>query len=382
MAMASAPILPEELIMEILSWLSVKSLMRFRCVSKTWNSLISDPYFVKSHLGRSSRNTQVMLRLKDLNDAAFTWLSFCSIHCLFQNPASTFHDNRQYRFDPFNFFMGSCNGLLCLHDSLPIDDCEEHRVHFWNPATRILSESSPCLRLHSDFPRTHSCYMKFGFGYDDRSDTYKVVAIILDIRIRQMNVMVYGMGDTCWKNILTCPSFFTFQQLGYHLNATVNWLGISFQGGKCGTSANNEILEILSYDLRTDTFRYLPVPDCIFEPPYFEPYLGVLNGCLCVSFDHKRTNFVALQLKEVRDETSWVRLLNVSYESLQINRHLYADVVILCIYGDVLLLANYKHWEFILFNLKDNKVERTQSFSNPDYRMLSFEYVPSLLVPG
>ncbi|KAK7347490.1 hypothetical protein VNO80_22021 [Phaseolus coccineus] len=377
--MASAPNLPEELIMEILSWLSVKSLMRFRCVSKTWNSLIFHPYVVKSHLGRSSRNTRVVLKLKDLNDEACTLLSFCSIPRLIQNPASSFDDSRQH---PVKFFIGSCNGLLCLHDSLSIDECEEHWVHFWNPATRILSEPSPCLRLHSHVYRTKSCCMKFGFGYDDRSDTYKVVAIISDTRIRQMKVMVYGMGDTCWKNILTCPSFFTFQQVGYYLSATVNWLGVSLEGDKCGTSANKEILEILSYDLRTDTCRYLPVPDCIFELPFSEPHLGVLNGCLCVSFDHKRTNFVAFLLKEVRDETSWIRLLNVRYESLQIDGSLHVVVVILCMYGDVLLLANYEDLEFILFNLKDNKVERTPSFSNPDYRILSFDYVPSLILPG
>ncbi|WVY90914.1 hypothetical protein V8G54_036428 [Vigna mungo] len=52
-AISSAEILPNEVIAEILSWLPAKTLIRFRCVSKTWNSLIINSYFVKLHHKRS-----------------------------------------------------------------------------------------------------------------------------------------------------------------------------------------------------------------------------------------------------------------------------------------------------------------------------------------
>ncbi|WVY91561.1 hypothetical protein V8G54_037075 [Vigna mungo] len=52
-AISSAELLSNELITEILSWLPAKSLMRFTCVSKTWNSLIINSYFVKLHHKRS-----------------------------------------------------------------------------------------------------------------------------------------------------------------------------------------------------------------------------------------------------------------------------------------------------------------------------------------
>ncbi|KOM46737.1 hypothetical protein LR48_Vigan07g044100 [Vigna angularis] len=52
-AISSAERLSDELITEILSWLPAKTLMRFRCVSKTWNSLIINSYFMKLHHERS-----------------------------------------------------------------------------------------------------------------------------------------------------------------------------------------------------------------------------------------------------------------------------------------------------------------------------------------
>ncbi|KAK2361906.1 F-box/kelch-repeat protein [Trifolium repens] len=54
-------ILPEYLITEVLSFLPVKCLLRFRCVSMSWNTLILDPAFVKLHLNRSTRNQHFTL---------------------------------------------------------------------------------------------------------------------------------------------------------------------------------------------------------------------------------------------------------------------------------------------------------------------------------
>ncbi|KAL6137101.1 hypothetical protein ACLB2K_062396 [Fragaria x ananassa] len=40
----------EDVVVEILARLPVKTLMRFRCVCTTWRSLIADPHFVKKHM--------------------------------------------------------------------------------------------------------------------------------------------------------------------------------------------------------------------------------------------------------------------------------------------------------------------------------------------
>ena len=45
--------LSDEVLIEILHRLSVKSLIRLRCVSKSWKSLIATPAFIDSHLTHS-----------------------------------------------------------------------------------------------------------------------------------------------------------------------------------------------------------------------------------------------------------------------------------------------------------------------------------------
>ncbi|KAM1758061.1 hypothetical protein ACFX11_007231 [Malus domestica] len=47
---AGNPVLPWDMIVEILSWLPPKSLCRFTSVSKPWKSLVYNPNFVKFHL--------------------------------------------------------------------------------------------------------------------------------------------------------------------------------------------------------------------------------------------------------------------------------------------------------------------------------------------
>ncbi|KAI9201396.1 hypothetical protein LWI28_022902 [Acer negundo] len=55
--------LPLELVDEILWTLPMKSLCRFKCVSKEWLNLISSTHFVKMHLSRTETLGRTRLRL-------------------------------------------------------------------------------------------------------------------------------------------------------------------------------------------------------------------------------------------------------------------------------------------------------------------------------
>ncbi|KAG4926745.1 hypothetical protein GLYMA_19G048000v4 [Glycine max] len=382
MAMAQ---LPQDLIEEILSWLPVKSLMRFRCVSRTWNSLIFQAHFVKLNLQRSSRNTHVLLRcqintvFEDMRD--LPGIAPCSICSLLENPSSTV-DNGCHQLDNRYLFIGSYNGLVWLINLVARGEFSEYRVWFCNLATRIMSEDSPHLCLRSCNYKLWWYQVKCGFGYDDRSDTYKVVLVLSNIKSQNWELRVHRLGDTHWRKVLTCPAFpILGEKCGQPVSGTVNWFAIRKLGFDYEwETVTVDQLVIFSYDLNKETFKYLLMPNGLSQVPR-GPELGVLKGCLCLSHVHQRTHFVVWLMREFGVENSWTQLLNVTLELLQAP----LPCVILkplCISenGDVLLLANYISSKFILYNKKDNRIVYTQDFNN-QVPMSSHDYIQSLVLP-
>ncbi|XP_020972879.1 uncharacterized protein LOC107629816 [Arachis ipaensis] len=127
-AEAEAKVLPLELVEKILLWLPVKSLIRFRCVSKKWLSLVSDSRFAKLHYDTAdaaptNKNTRLLYLSSELPEACCVDLeaSICGDYAL-QLPLSCRHFSLS--------ILGSCRGFILL------------RIHvhgapllLWNPVT-------------------------------------------------------------------------------------------------------------------------------------------------------------------------------------------------------------------------------------------------------
>ncbi|XP_058198409.1 F-box protein At1g11270-like isoform X3 [Rhododendron vialii] len=116
--------LPPEIVADILSRLPVKSLCQLKCVSPFWSSLISSPFFAKTHLKRNppSQKTLVVCDSEDLYSVDFAD----------KNPAA-----KKLRF-PLGPILpqvgqgfGSCNGLLLVYD-------QGYSPFLLNPSTREL----------------------------------------------------------------------------------------------------------------------------------------------------------------------------------------------------------------------------------------------------
>ncbi|XP_074314824.1 F-box protein CPR1-like [Silene latifolia] len=168
--------LPTEIITdEILPKLPAKSLVRFKCVSKSFNTLISSPDFINLHLQQSlssGANRLLILAKEDSSDLySFDIDSSDSNTTAVKIPLpSTLDYWLEYGIVSI---VGSFNGLLCVGLKCDIDEIEEYKQVVINPSTGVFREVP-----YKYTPLFGNEFrVSFGFGYDDINDDYKLVRV-------------------------------------------------------------------------------------------------------------------------------------------------------------------------------------------------------------
>ncbi|XP_052117243.1 F-box/kelch-repeat protein At3g23880 [Arachis duranensis] len=329
----AAVLLCEVVVMEILSWLT-----RLKLVCKSWNSIISDPHFVKLQLHRSPKNA--ILLFTPLDEENKWGLVFSSVESFIQNPSSTL-DAQENRY------------------SLHVND--------W--VVGYISENSPCLRVNM--------LNALGFGYDESSGSYKVLAIIWDSS-GTLITQVYSFGGSSWKRIKSFPAFpFSCQDNGYFIGGTLNWIALRNPHGADYDwyAVTLDMLMLVSFDLKSDTSKQIPLPKGIDEIPGQEPTLGVWGNSLYLLHDYNSTHFIAWQMKEFGDENSWTQLLKISFHHLGVEC-LFPGFVL--VNGNVFMLRGRHDSEAVFYDRRDNSVKRVNISSNTHY-IDAFDYVESLV---
>lgn len=118
---------PFDLVMNILSRLPVKTLLRCRCLSKSFCQLVDSPYFVDLHLSRSTdRNSD--LRFYCISQMMDTIIGPVEADAL--DRATVPHKSFRLR----NFcsgLIGACNGLFAV-ENFRSSSC----IAFVNPSTK------------------------------------------------------------------------------------------------------------------------------------------------------------------------------------------------------------------------------------------------------
>lgn len=161
------------------------------------------------------------------------------------------------------------------------EDSTTFSVRFYNSATRLRSKKSPRIKIGSK--------NVMGFGYDDSSDTYKVVAIRNLKSKRELRVRC--LGDNCWKNVASWSGFpRILGNKGRFVSNTLNWIA--------ELSTTNQYA-VFSFDLRKETYRYLSLPvDVDVDVAFDVPNIGDYMGCLCLSHNFKGAHLAVWQMKE------------------------------------------------------------------------------------
>jgi len=394
-APTSLIVLLDELKVEILSRLPVKTLVQFKCVCKSWKILIShDPSFAKLHLQRSSRNTHLLL--------IPYWGHFdrsvvpIPVSRLLESPSIirdiTIPNDPYYRLRKGIWIVGSCNGLICLYDASWNAAAFYENVWFrlWNPATNALSEKFGYSTNH----------FRYTFGYDISNDTYKVVAFSYD------KVKVFCLTDDVWRNIPTFPIVpfdlyprrlhcHPFVSRGVYVSGTINWLAIRNMTEYEWNDISINQFVIVSLVLATETYRQLLPPSGFVEVPPVEPCVTVLMDCLCFSHRFKGTHFILWRMMEFGVQESWTQFLKISFQDLQIDygisdsleyrSQLFLFPMYLSESNETLIMASNQQGygddenHAILYNWRDKRVEQISSLDNKILWFQIKDYVESVV---
>ncbi|XVF38114.1 hypothetical protein REPUB_Repub20aG0070600 [Reevesia pubescens] len=332
------PILPQEIIVEILSNLPVESLLRFRCVCKSWKSLTIDPFFIKKHLKNVQNDpkfTKKRVLLNTGNDQSQIRLKSCSLNSIYEDPIvnSTEIEFPSKKASYFNWIVGSCNGLICIA-------IRQDTVFLLNPTLR-LSKRLPDL----GFKKRRGCYTVFGFGFDASVDDYKVVRVFCYQSkgfegVYESIVRVYSLRTNYWRRIQDFPFGVPCDEAGMYVDGSLNWA--VFRRQETGFS-----WIIVSLDLAQETYKEVLQPGYVDHAG--EKTLGVLDGCLCLLCNYGRLYADIWVMREYGKRESWAMLVTVQYMP-DPESELFSTPLFVSESGEILLHFGVK---LILYNPKE-----------------------------
>ncbi|XP_060174030.1 F-box/kelch-repeat protein At3g23880-like [Lycium barbarum] len=353
---SSIPILPGELITEILSRLPVKSLLKFRSASKSWLALISSPEFIKNHLSISANNKEYTHHRLILSfpgpRSIYNNLKDCSLGSLLDGSVVEVSElNRPP--GTFWFVMGSVNGLVCLVSGLCISFVnEKKKVVLWNPSIRKYKKLPD---LGTSLSKA-TCVL-FGFGYDEFHDDYKVVGFYYSFgNLSSVEGKIYSLKEDSWRSThYPLPDELRFYGKGMFVNGKLHW---TYRGRK--------IIHIISIDLADEKWEKVE-PPCWGEEDVLILDLVVLGNNLSVIRHGYPRNVNpdtdVWVMKEYGVKESWTKMFTLKYP-------VSSPPFLISNKDEILLMFGKK---FLLYNLKDESV--CPGFGNQLNLCVSIGYV-------
>ncbi|KAK1408161.1 hypothetical protein QVD17_39796 [Tagetes erecta] len=240
--------LPIEIIEEIISRVPVKSILRFRSVSKPWLSIISNnPSFTKLHFTRTTSNhfTALFIAAYDQCNRKRYFLSAARdggliTHLMTLDNARTIGTSQAQHL----------KGLVCFSFTSLYPNCNCSYAYIINPSTRSvfkLPEPDDLLT----YGKVHACYL---FGFDEFTNEHKVVLYIRKHGGSVVEFRIFSMSSYSWRKIdVEPPVGFTWDSLRFDTKSSV-----------CVNSVVHLMLrgsfDVLAIDLRTNKSCVISTP--------------------------------------------------------------------------------------------------------------------------
>lgn len=249
--------LPAELWPEILSKLPVKSLLRFRSVSKSWRTLIDDPNFCRSHLNNFRNNcleTHLFINQYGASEhkcvvrCSKTFKTTLSMDSLdSSNGCTKTLSTSNIRGNSW-FVVCYLDGLVLLRHHAPTLE-----LTLWNPSIR----RARVLHISPTFSEN---YVDLGFGFNPFTKDYKHVRFVPRGENNLDSIEIYTVGIGSWRTI-------QFQDAKgsnwrWTFRHSFAWKSICCQGILYFTprNLNSDAPELVSFDLSSEVFACTSLP--------------------------------------------------------------------------------------------------------------------------
>ncbi|KAG4997018.1 hypothetical protein AAZX31_10G111700 [Glycine max] len=301
--------LPLELIREILLRLPVRSVLRFKCVCKSWLSLISDPQFAISHYDLAAAPShRLLLRtyrfyVESIDIEAPLKNYFSAVHLLLPpssppRPLQLGEHNYHSACIDNHEILGSCKGFIVLYYKRNND------LILWNPSTGF----------HKRFLNfaNELTYLLCGFGYDTSVDDYLLILIDLceskneesedddcklEIAIfsfKTGNWVLFAEIHVSYKNF-----YYDDLRVGSLLNGALHWM-VCYKDRK--------VPVIIAFDLIQRSLLEIPLLDHLTMKKYEAYSLSVMDGCLSVCYSVRGCGMIEIWVMKIyKVQSSWTK---------------------------------------------------------------------------
>ncbi|KAM0024027.1 putative F-box domain-containing protein [Helianthus debilis subsp. tardiflorus] len=287
--------IPTETMEDIFSRLPIKSILRFRSLSKPWLLRLSSPSFTKLHSTRANRT--------------FLFISAHDRSARKQHLLSASHDG-----GPVTHLI-TLDDLSCIIEAQHLNGlvyltCVKRQTQACtfvvNPSTRkIFNVPDPS----SDVKDLYYPRIRYLFGFDESTNEHKIL-MIRDLSQPSREIMIFSMSTYSWRKIHAQPPVgFSWDRLRFNtyqnvcVNSVVHLM-----------LTESESFDILAFDLRTEKFSIITTPQGVMPEIYHvalqdDPYIIKVNGCIgVVCYDSvEETNQMHIWILQDYENRVWVK---------------------------------------------------------------------------
>ncbi|XP_058726193.1 F-box/kelch-repeat protein At3g06240-like [Vicia villosa] len=267
--------------MSIISKLPIKSLVRFRCVRKSWSLLFENPHFMNMYRINFASNNNFSYD----DDSCLTLeltMSYSGFYgTLFLLYGMRFENKVKLDWPPLFQEDNGCikilgspiDETLCLYNGLLLP-----KIVFWNLSTKEFKVLPPS-PIESQPPYYKFGFTLMGFGYDNVRDDYKVILNAFewfqcDFEDNQSNESIwelYSLRKNTWRKLdVDIPLGSATLDALVHTNGMSHWWD---KDEDC----------LVSFDLSNEVFFKTPLPLDVGDTVYFESIdkrFVALNGSI------------------------------------------------------------------------------------------------------